>query len=339
MIRSRFSRIILSLCLGLALGQWLACAANAEKYRVMRPLQEEDASSLVYGARERNLPYQAPSAAELQKSVVAGRALLNQLGPGHALISQSAAGRSQLTGRLFGQAHFALVGTQLGGGLAVAIREAPDHRRGGGVYIFRRGAVPRERLVQIPHSFFDVGTLEIGMELANAAQARALFVNTVHRFQGGKRQAVEDDGPVDAPADLAHQEQTFFQSFTIAALAMLHKPQVLQLHGFADGAVPECPQALVVVSPGAAPAGAAEAAEVTERLACLLGKDKVLLYPRDTQSLGAQRNVQGRAVGADGRASFLHLELSHTLRNRLLEDPSLCHAFIAAVIGSEGGAQ
>ena len=169
------------------------------------------------------------------------------------------------------------------------------------------------------------------------AQARALFVNTVHRFQGGRPQPGEDDQPVDAPADLAHQELTFFQGFTIAALAALPQLQVIQLHGFADGGVPECPQALVVVSPGAAPAGAAEAAQVSERLGALFGSDKVLLYPRDTRRYGAQRNVQGRAVAVAGRATFLHIELSHTLRTRLSDDGALRRAFIAAVIG--GGAQ
>ena len=295
---TRLGPVLLSSCLSIALGQWLACGAHAEKNHAMRPLQEEYVSSLLYQARERNRAYRAPPPAELQKAVAAGR----------ALFSESVAGQNNLAGRLFGEAHFSLVGAQLGGGSAVVVRETPEHRRGGGVYIFRRGAVPRERVIQIPHSFFDMGTLEIGLELASVAQARALFVNTVHRFQGAIPHSAEDDGPGDAPADLAHQEQTVFQSLTAAALSTLHEPQILQLHGFADGSVPECLQALVVVSPGAAPVGAAEAARVAERLAGLLGRDKVLLYPRDTRRLGALRNVQGRAVGADGRASFLHLD-------------------------------
>ncbi len=294
----------------------------------MKSLPEEDLTLLLRGARERNRPYKAPPPAELLHTMVAGR----------ALIQEALTERSHRASRLCGAARFELARTQLGCAPAIAVREQPFSRRGGGIYIFRRGAVPRERLIQIPHSFFDVGTLELGIELAAAAPARALFVNTVHRFQGGRPQPGEDDQLVDAPADLAHQARTFFQGFTIAALAALPQLQVVQLHGFADGGVPECPQALVVVSPGAAPAGAAEAAQVSDRLAALLGPDKVLLYPRDTRRFGAQRNVQGRAVAAAGRATFLHLELSHTLRTRLSDDGALRRAFIAAIIGA-GGAQ
>ena len=293
----------------------------------MKSFPEEDLTLLLRGARERNRPYKAPPVDELRHTLIAG----------HTLLKEALSERSYHADRMCGAAHFELARTRLGGAPAIAVREDPLHRRGGGVYIFRRGAVPRERLVQIPHSFFDVGTLELGVELAEAAPARALFVNTVHRFQGGRPQPGEDDQPVDAPADLAHQAQTFFQSFTLAALAALPHLQVVQLHGFADGGVPECPQALTVVSPGVAPAGAAEAAQVAARLAALLGPDKVLLYPRDTRCFGAQRNVQGRAVAADGRATFLHVELSHTLRTRLSDDGALRRAFIAAVIG--GGAQ
>lgn len=290
-------------------------------------LHEEELTALLHAARERNRPYLAPSSEELRLA----------LGAGRLVFQQCLAAKLELADLLLEPTGMTLSSTQLGGSAALVIREAPGLRRGSGIYIVRRGPVPRERIVQIPHSFFDQGTLELGVELAQAAAARALFVNTVHRYQGGRPPLADEDGHVDAPADLAHQEQTFFQRFTSAALAVLPQPQVLQLHGFADGSVPECPQALVVVSPGAASAGAGEAAEVAERLAALLGRDRVLLYPRDTRHLGAQRNVQGRLVAADGRASFLHVELSHALRTRLLADSGLRRAFMAAVLGSEGG--
>lgn len=295
----------------------------------MHPPQEEDLRALLHDARERNRPYREPDPEELHLAFAAGRMLFREcLGP-----------RRERAERLLRRARLVLRGTQLGGGPAMVVREPAGRRRGSGMYVLRLGQVPRERLVQIPHSFFDRGTLELGVELAHAAQARALFVNTVHRYQGCGPLPSDDEGPGDAPADLAHQEQTFFQRFTSAALDVLPQPQVLQLHGFADGGVPECPHALVVVSPGAATAGAAEAAQVTERLAALLGSDRVLLYPRDTHRFGAQRNAQGRLVAAEGRGSFLHLELSHSLRMRLLEDAALRGAFIAAVLGAEGGTQ
>lgn len=325
----RLRPILLYAGLGLGLGPLLACGAHARESHSMNPPHEEELHSLLRDARERNRLYREPTPDELRLALAAGRVLFREC---------LAPRRARADWFLY-RAHLTVLRTQLGGGPAVVVREAAARRRGSGVYIFRLGAVPRERVVQIPHSFFDRGTLELGTELAHAAQARALFVNTVHRYQGGRPPPLGEEGRADAPADLAHQDRTFFQSFTGAALAVLPQPQVLQLHGFADGSVPECPRALVVVSPGVAAAGAAEAAQVAERLGALLGHDRVLLYPRDTRRFGALRNAQGRLVAEDGRASFLHLELSHTLRMRLLEDAALRCAFIAAVLGAEGGKQ
>lgn len=315
------STALLGSCLCLMLNAWQgsclewACPAHRS--------QAEELPTILRGARERNRPYQAPSLAELERVRVAARALLREL----------TTGRSHDSGELFRGLHFDLVQTVLGGAPAIAVQEAANHRRGGGIYIIRRGPLPRERIVQIPHSFFDIGTLEIGIELADAAQARALFVNTVHRYQGGPPPSRGDDEAEGSPADVAHQERSIFQGLTHAALETLPRVQLLQLHGFADRSLAECTNAEVVVSPGAAPAGAGEAAEVAGRLGALLGTDRVLLHPRDTQRLGGRTNVQGRAVATTGDATFLHIEMSRTLRNRLLRDPGLRRAFIAAVLG------
>lgn len=315
------STALLGSCLCLMLNVWpgscleWACPAHRA--------QTEELRTILRNTRERNRPYQAPSMTELDRVHAAARTLLREL----------STGRFQDAGELFRGLPFDLVQTTLGGAPAVAVQEAAAHRRGAGVYFIRRGPVPRERIVQIPHSFFDIGTLEIGVELADAAQARALFVNTVHRYQGGPPPSRGDDEAEGSPADVAHQELSIFQGLTHAALEALPRVQLLQLHGFADRSLPDCMNAEVVVSPGAAPAGAAEAAEVAGRLGALLGTDRVLLHPRDTQRLGGRTNVQGRAVAATGDATFLHIEMSRTLRNRLLRDPGLRRAFIAAVLG------
>jgi hypothetical protein len=319
----------LGLCLCLVLSQSTGELACAQVSPEPGP-KPEQAQSILRRTRERNRQYQAPTLDELLKVEAAGRALLTKAGRGPP-------GDQQMTTLFVVAMHlqdtnFELVPTKLGGAPAVAVCETPLHHRGGGVYFFRLGAVPRERLVQVPHSFFDLGTLEIGRELAHATLARALFVNTVHRHQGAKFSFAEEEDVGDAPADLAHQAQSFYQSLTLAALATLPQLQVLQVHGFADGAVVEYPQAAVVVSAGAAPAGEAEAARVAGQLATLLGPDRVLLYPRDTHKLGARSNQQGRAVAQVPFATFLHLELSRSLREELLRSAGLLHAFAAAVL-------
>jgi hypothetical protein len=290
------------------------------------PVGMEDLHSVLRWTRERNRPYAAPRPDELGRFLTAAQALFKEVREG----------RCHRSLPFFKEAGFEVSLTSLGGKPAFAVREQPWLRRGGGVYIIRHGAVPRERIVQVPHSFFDVGTMEIGIDLANAAQARALYVSTVHRYQGGKPPPADGEEHAASPADLTHQEATFFQRLTDGALAVLPRLQVIQVHGFGDGKVPECAQAAVVVSPGTAPAGAPEAAHVAARLAALFGPDRVLLYPRDTQKYGAQTNVQSHAVAANRTATFLHLELSRTLRTRLLSDIALRRAFIAAVLGPGG---
>ncbi len=311
------------------LGSWLAGAVQAEKEFSMMQEKPEDLAAILRSARERNRPYLPPPPDELRQGYTAVQMLLRHPRSAHM----------HLADQHFAGAHFALLPTWLGGAPAVAVREDLAYRRGGGIYIFRLGMVPRERLIQVPHSFFDMGTLPIGLELADLAQARALFVNTIHRYQGGKAPHIDEDESSSAVADLAHQEFTFFQSFTMAALSTLPRVQVIQIHGFADGAVADCPQAQVVISAGAAAAGAQEAAQVTGRLGMLLGPSRVLLFPKDTRRYGARKNLQGRAVAANGGASFLHIEISHSLRMQLHSDSTLRRAFAAAVIGTDAGLQ
>lgn len=300
-------------------------AASLLRNQPPGPMELIDLQMLLRMTRERDRPYIRPSTEDLDRTTEAGLTLFKE--------AQSA--RCIRATPIFRQAGFEMAVTALGGAPAFAVRELPDNHIGGGVYIIRQGAVPRERIIQVPHSFFDVGTLEIGMELASASAARALFVNTVHRYQGGRPAISIEEERSESPSDLAHQEATFFQRMTGSALATFPQLQVIQVHGFGDGSVPESWQAAVVVSPGAAPAGADEAAKVAARLGALLGTERVLLFPRDTRRLGAQTNVQGRLVAAHRTATFLHLELSRTLRNRLRQDADLLRAFIAAVIGGD----
>lgn len=301
-----------------------ASLSSGPKQSAPDAIEAGDLHLLLRMARERDRPYMTPQPVELDSASAAGLALFKEAPDARCV---------QATPH-FRTAGFELATTTLAGGPAFVVREQPNHRMGGGIYVIRQGSVPRERLVQVPHSFFDVGTLDIGVELANAASARALFVNTVHRYQAGKPRITDDEDREEAPADLAHQDATYFQRMTASALATLPQLQVIQVHGFGDGAVPEGAQAAVVVSPGVAVAGAEEAARVAARLAVLMGRERVFLFPRDTRRFGALTNVQGRLVAKHRQATFLHLELSRTLRTRLRQDADLRRAFIAAVIGA-----
>lgn len=325
MRRATAIRALLVSCSCLALGCSGARVAHTKETQPAEPT--EDLHVLLQRARGREVSYRPPQAEELGKIFQAGCALFRRL----------TTGRDDGALALFQAAHFRLTRTELAFGPAIAIHEEEGTLRGAGVYVFRLGPLPRERLVQVPHSFTDVGTLKIGIDLANATRSRALMVNSVPRQAHGKSTATGDEHGSSAPADLAHQKLTFFQQLTLAALFTLPGLQVLQVHGFTDGSLPESPRAAVVVSPGAATAGSSEAAQVAERLARLLGRDRVLLYPRDTRRFGARSNQQGRAVATNSGATFLHLELSRTLRDQLTKDALLRRAFAFAVAGIEVG--
>src|SRR5262249_45829903 len=95
---------------------------------------------------------------------------------------------------------------ELGGETFYALLEEPTHRRGAGAYIFRTEGAAAPILLEAPHSDHDLGTGEIAGAMfftppPGARKARALFMNTIHRYQvePGRRQKRADN-----PADVAH---------------------------------------------------------------------------------------------------------------------------------------
>jgi hypothetical protein len=189
-----------------------------------------------------------------------------------------------------------------------------------------------ERVIQVPHSFFDEGTLSLGLEMARVSLARALFVNTVHRFASAPPMSDESLAPSFSFADVAHAPASAFLTVTAATLEALPTATIFQLHGFSDRSDAEHTRTAVVVSPGAASLGASLAATVVEQLRTLLGADSALLYPRDTQLLGGVTNQQGVWVKSHPPARFLHIEISRTLRDRMSADVFLRRRFARALV-------
>jgi hypothetical protein len=223
----------------------------------------------------------------------------------------------------------------------VLVREREGGKRGGGAYVVRRGATSRV-IVQTPHSFFDEETLPLGCELLDRAGARALFVETAHRYKsavdaGVARGAGEAAGSPDAedshPADVAHAPSSMFQA---ATAGLLRAPGldggaraiVVQLHGFAtrEGGF------AVVVSSGERRTGVAIVDRVARALASAV-PGAVVRFPDDVDELGATTNVQGAIVRAAGGA-FVHLELSSTLRRELADAPALRGRVLGALARS-----
>lgn len=206
--------------------------------------------------------------------------------------------------------------------------ERVTERRGAGAYMLRAGVASRW-VVQAPHTFFDVGTLEIALDCFHALNARALFVNTVRRSNvGGEALEQEERAELarsgEAGSDLAHAPHSFFTTAHAVLARAAPAYAVLQIHGFRDELLPG-------VSAVVSAAGTnASVNALSRQLRAVLGPDAVRLYPSEVRKLGGTRNVQAQLSKREG-AAFIHLELSRTLRQRLRAEPELARTFHEAI--------
>ncbi|HKY36899.1 MAG TPA: hypothetical protein VJN18_13220 [Polyangiaceae bacterium] len=206
--------------------------------------------------------------------------------------------------------------------------EQTSHKRGAGAFVVRVGPA-LNWVVQAPHTFFDVGTLEIAVTCFEVLNARALLINTVRRSNSNE-QDIEREERADlarsgeADSDLAHATRSFFSTAHATFVHTATSYSTLQIHGFRDELLPQV-SAVVSAAGTNAPAGA-----LARRLQAVLGREAVRLYPSQVKQLGGTHNVQAQLSKASGSA-FIHLELSRSLRDRLRADPEYRRTFAATV--------
>lgn len=200
------------------------------------------------------------------------------------------------------------------------LHEAPGAERGAGIVVLRAGAAA-PLMVEAPHTFFDAHTLHIGLAAFEALRARALLINTVHRY-GGTGATKPESG--DAAADVAHDSRSFYQAAHEGISTALGGLVTVQVHGFRND---QAPGVDAIVS------AAGTNAPVDGLLGSLRGFGEGIVvrhYPSQVRVLGGTTNVQARWSAAAG-LPFIHLELSHRLRSRLREDEPLRNRFGAAL--------
>jgi hypothetical protein len=217
------------------------------------------------------------------------------------------------------------------GGAGQLLAEEQHQRRGAGVVALRSGPA-QPWVIEVPHSFFDEGTLEVGVNAFVQVSARALLVNTVHRYRSRANapadgSASSDDEDESASSDVAHAESSFFLTAHQACVDLLRDAAVVQLHGYADASAPS---ADLVLSAAGSRADAEGVAKAVERA---LGV-RVAVYPKQIRKLGGTKNMQARAAIAAG-APFLHVEMSRSLRKQLTTEPERLRAFIGALFGGD----
>ncbi|WP_437292699.1 hypothetical protein [Sorangium sp. So ce426] len=288
------------------------------------------------------------------------------------------------------------------------LSEDGTRRRGAAAVVLRVGAAA-PLIVEAPHTFFDRGTLPVALAIFEAQRARALLVNTSHRYGGGpnpRNASADEDGAeggrpnlgagrpnlgaavgggrnpghtadgdestegaggedggdeaVDgnttqdgaqgtggsargdnrasrerliaslAFADVAHAERSFFLSVHRALLQSFPGTPTVQLHGFQDRSAPNAAIIASAVGHGAA------LDRLLAPLRAIINEGKVLAYPTEIDRLGGATNVQARWSRQMG-APFYHVEMSRTLRDKLIADTDFRRRFAAAFSGPTVG--
>jgi hypothetical protein len=207
----------------------------------------------------------------------------------------------------------------------LALAEPEGACSGRGVYLLREGQDLLPVALVAPHRGADLMTGEIAAALfAEHAFAAAAWNSAPRRSAEGCGEG----------GDITREPTHYLTAFS-QAFARLHpQGRIVQLHGF-DAARRQGQAAMeadAIVSDGSS-APSERLLDLADCLSAAFPKRSVLVYPIDTDQLGATTNAQGRALRAAGFAGFAHLELSAAFRNTLVADPAE-RARLAACLGA-----
>ncbi len=202
--------------------------------------------------------------------------------------------------------------------------ETSGNNRGAGAVALRVSArVPV--VVEVPHSFFDEGTLPLGITIFEELSARALLVNTVHRGgPGTDEERIDRARSGESESDVAHQPRSFFHQAHLELGRIWPSAHVIQLHGFRDE---KMPTAKIIVS---AAGTSAVTAPLARALNDAFGVGTARLYPEEVDQLGGTQNAQAQANRDESRA-FIHIEIAASLRTQMVRQKSLQERFARAI--------
>lgn len=194
----------------------------------------------------------------------------------------------------------------------LVLNEATDLQRGWGCYVIRPQVASR-LVLQMPHSFSDQKTREIGLSLFCEGSFVAACWNTVPRKM----------------VDVAHEIDHPFSSFTRALITYQPDLCFVQLHGFDPSSRKTARNraADLIISNGN------DSPEAMVRKTSVLMESafpflQVRLFPSQIDELGATTNVQAELLRQKGSRQFIHFEMSRTMRARMANDGVLRQVFL-----------
>lgn len=208
----------------------------------------------------------------------------------------------------------------------VVLSDALPTWRGAGGYIFRKGPVEHELVMQAPHSYYEPGTNPIARTILQEHSVRGFFFNTLHRYYllpGSACTGVH-------PADVTHVTNSFFHQLTTEYLHVEPNGTVVQLHGFSNPEL-EVLGVGTVVSDGTSTPGD-RILDLDATLGSTFAGSDVALFPNETPLYGATMNIQGRWMRDEDKGRFVHIEMSRAVRDVLATDADAQSELAAALV-------
>lgn len=166
-------------------------------------------------------------------------------------------------------------------------------------------------IVQIPHAFFDLHSLDIGQQMFDTQWADVLMINTEHRYETEK-------------SDLARLRYSLFTATVDALRKLGTQVNVIQVHGYNEKKrkTASAQQTDLILSNGSA----VPDTYMLQVQSCLRDNSQLLarLYGRDVFELGATVNPVGKLLRRHKNHDihFLHIELPRRLREQMVSNMS-----------------
>lgn len=197
----------------------------------------------------------------------------------------------------------------------VILQENASAQQGRGLFMLNVGAIAHDVLIQAPHAKADRYTGKLAALLFEQGGLHAGQWNSVPRHAKIKG--------FSALADMAHLSQTYWQVFTRVFATQFPHARIIQLHGYDRNKrnSQQGKDSEMIISAG----HYYPPAWVQKTASCLKQKMpvKVSLFPYDVKELGATTNSQGQLLQALNNPGFLHIEMSLSLRQSLLDSAKL----------------
>lgn len=199
----------------------------------------------------------------------------------------------------------------------IVIYEKEERKEGRGFFMFCKNPLCKKISIEAPHRFFDRKTGRIAYLLMITGYYTSGAWNTVHRYQTPNN--------VENSSDMAHNPNTFFNSYTRAFLNIMPPDSaMIQIHGFnAKKHLYKNTYPSIVLSEGRSKP-TPNFMPYSDAIKKVL-HTKVFIYPKDNlEPLSAKENISTETFKKQSKGQiFIHFEMNNEIRNLLLKNEEI----------------